>query len=741
METDEGQKNADGGGKGGDTGGNEGAASGSAIDGGGTRVGGCPTTVTPKVIGTRVARARDLRKAVADITARLPQPRHETNGEEGTYPNYPYQANYTKALPKRADVGGRADVVEADYRKYLAVLNDALANRPANFCDIPFPAGGKRKQTNPQSGIAFDLEGYDPHSVNLHFLFRNTSPNRLSSLRPAPRIDGLDPSGGGAGADHENAAEMIELYWMALVRDLHFRDYAPGGRLQSPPPGWPENPGGPTLIDQAVADLDRNDVKNAFDQTAPYPITAGHVTHDTIFRGSAPGDEEGPFISQFLLRGSTVRDGVDGSVIMRPENGMIPHGAQSMNQRQLTVVPYVDYLLDLSSWRAVEDGTEDPTGTDDFDEETLRFIRNLRDLGNWVHVDYLYQHFLNAALILLNEPPLMPEGPSVAGLGLRAADARDRSPKTAGMPPPPFPFDPGNPYEMPGPANMNSCNGENQIGFATFGDPHVLTLLAEVTTRALKACWFQKWYVHRRDRPEEFGGLVHFQQPYYNPATGKFTGGPYPCVDPFLFMSPALSLIHRRNSIGFTGVATYLLPQVFPEGSPTHPAYPSGHATAAGACATILKAFFKEDAPMTDPTNNDPAARPTDPSKLPVAFEADLMGTGLVRARRQAVLTVEGELNKLASNIAIGRDGAGVHWRSDATEGMKLGESVAMGILFEQAFTFNEEHSLSFNSFFTRERVTIGRRRNAAGRFEVFVRIAALGPQAVAPQEQTYPTP
>jgi hypothetical protein len=41
-----------------------------------------------------------------------------------------------------------------------------------------------------------------------------------------------------------------------------------------------------------------------------------------------------------------------------------------------------------------------------------RFIRNLRDLGNWVHIDYLYQHFLNAALILLNEtvPPASLEG-------------------------------------------------------------------------------------------------------------------------------------------------------------------------------------------------------------------------------------------------------------------------------------------------------------------------------------------
>ena len=35
-----------------------------------------------------------------------------------------------------------------------------------------------------------------------------------------------------------------------------------------------------------------------------------------------------------------------------------------------------------------------------------------------------------------------------------------------------------------------------------------------------------------------------------------------------------------------------LLPVAFQEGSPMHPAYGAGHATVAGACVTILKAFF-----------------------------------------------------------------------------------------------------------------------------------------------------
>jgi hypothetical protein len=37
-----------------------------------------------------------------------------------------------------------------------------------------------------------------------------------------------------------------------------------------------------------------------------------------------------------------------------------------MSQRQVTVVPFKGYLLDVASWCAVQDGTVDPSGTDDY---------------------------------------------------------------------------------------------------------------------------------------------------------------------------------------------------------------------------------------------------------------------------------------------------------------------------------------------------------------------------------------
>ena len=42
-----------------------------------------------------------------------------------------------------------------------------------------------------------------------------------------------------------------------------------------------------------------------------------------------------------------------------------------------------------------------------------------------------------------------------------------------------------------------------------------------------------------------------------------------------------------------------------------------------------------------------------------------------------AAPTVGGELNKLATALSMGRNFAGVHWGSDAWQGLLLGESVA----------------------------------------------------------------
>ncbi|MBI3303169.1 MAG: vanadium-dependent haloperoxidase, partial [Deltaproteobacteria bacterium] len=278
-----------------------------------------------------------------------------------------------------------------------------------------------------------------------------------------------------------------------------------------------------------------------------------------------------------------------------------------------------DYMTAYPEWLNIQRGFP-PTRVNVIDP-TPRYLRNGRDLTEYVHRDFTYQAFLHACLILLT---------------MRA------------------PLKADNPY----------ARSLTQGGFITFGPPHALDLVARVANAALKAAWCHKWLVHRRLRPEAFAGRV------YNHVTGA---AQYP-IHAEVLNSAALNAVFRTTG-------TYLLPMAYPEGCPTHPAYPAGHAAIAGACATVLKAFFKESFVIPNPVMASPD------------------GLSLVPYKGND-LTVGGELNKLASNIALGRNTAGVHWRSDGIEGLKLGEAVATGILTDLRTTCPEPFAgFSFTKF------------------------------------------
>jgi hypothetical protein len=146
--------------------------------------------------------------------------------------------------------------------------------------------------------------------------------------------------------------------------------------------------------------------------------------------------------------------------------------------------------------------------------------------------------------------------------------------------------------------------------------------------------------------------------------------------------SPALREVHRRHG-------TFLLPMAFPEGSPVHPAYGAGHATVAGACVTVLKALFDESFVIPNP----------------VVASAD--GLSLRPYSGPAPLTLGGELNKLAANVAFGRNIAGVHWRTDGSESLLLGEEVAISVLRDQRGTYRERFGGFSFTRFDGSRVTV----------------------------------
>src|SRR5262249_10493717 len=110
--------------------------------------------------------------------------------------------------------------------------------------------------------------------------------------------------------------------------------------------------------------------------------------------------------------------------------------------------------------------------------------------------------------------------------------------------------------------------------------PDAMGTLTSVANCALKAAWFHKWVKDMRLRPEEYGGLVHAR-------LAKST--PVPQAAAAL---PADVLNSAAVAATYSLYGTYLLPQAFPEGSPTHPCYPTGHGTVAGACITVMKFFY-----------------------------------------------------------------------------------------------------------------------------------------------------
>ena len=125
---------------------------------------------------------------------------------------------------------------------------------------------------------------------------------------------------------------------------------------------------------------------------------------------------------------------------------------------------------------------------------------------------------------------------------------------------------------------------------------------------------------------------------------------------------------------------SYLLSQAFPEGSPTHPAYPTGHGTVAGACITVLKFFLNCDQPFAALAAPVLEAAPDGLSLMPYT-NPDKSG-----------MTINGELHKLAHNISFGHGiHAGIHWRSDTDQSILLGEEVALRYLQDQAYGYNEK--------------------------------------------------
>lgn len=540
----------------------------------------------------RVEQAYNLRVQAATIQKISPLPTHSTNGDEERYLNR--IGNYSKGMPHNS----LGEVDQVAYNTFLQATN---TGNPDDFERIPM--GDRQVQfKNPQAGLTFEMQGADPGHMY---------------MPPPPRF-----------SSPEIAAEIAENYWMALTRDINYSDYDSHSLTSAAAADLTKFSDfrGPKFrpnlalrnqrtfaVGQAESISESSTTEIEQQESPRIPVrqqaSSGPVTTGTLFRGLTPGDLVGPYISQFLWKDYSM-------------------GVQSVSQRMRTTIPGDDYLTNYSDWLFAQNARGHLNLPNRYDQ-TPRYIRNGRDLGEWVHIDLLYQAYFNSMLVLL-------------GSGA--------------------PTDPNNPYNK----------YRNQYAFGTFGPPHLQALVTGIATNALRSVWFQKWFVHRRLRPEAFAGRIH------NHLAKAAT---YP-INNEILNSVALQEVNRK-------FGSYLLPMAFVEGCPTHPAYGAGHATVAGACVTILKWWFDESWVIPDPVVASPD------------------GLSLIPYRGTDNLTVGGELNKVASNVAIARNIAGVHWRSDATESLKFGEAIAISVLQDLKHCWNEKFEGLSLTKFDGQRITI----------------------------------
>lgn len=316
-------------------------------------------------------------------------------------------------------------------------------------------------------------------------------------------------------------------------------------------------------------------------------------------------------------------------------------GAQELTQRYQTFLPNQAFLTDVGSYQSVQNGG---ASGEPIKDGTFRFIRNGRDLTAYTRVDVLYQAYFVAFLVL-------------AGLGAKT--------------------NAGNPYGRPGgPIPLSNT----QKAFGTLGGPDAAGTLAEMATRALKASWNRKWIVDLRLRPEEYGALVEARRTGSTPA---------PQASAELHSDVLTSAVLPKILAQY---GTHLLPQAFPEGSPTHPCYTGGHSTVAGACCTALKFFFdgsQKIRPLLLAAGSD-VKQPTPDGLALVNY------TGADRDQ----LDINGELSKVAFNVCFGHGvHAGIHFRSSNYWGVLLGEAVALSILKDRAKSYNEPFTVNITKF------------------------------------------
>lgn len=246
-------------------------------------------------------------------------------------------------------------------------------------------------------------------------------------------------------ASSERAAEAIELYWQALLRDLPLHEF--NANCRHP------------LVLAATSEL------TALAEYAGPRNHAGCVTPDLLFRGTAryldtrdpgtpayreivpPGVTTGPMLSQFALLS-------------------LRHHGNIVQPRGNRPVAGQDFLRNYEEWLAIQNGAA-PARTTRCEAEK-RFVHTGRDLAELARTG----------------PGLLTMSALLNTLGGASSHARD------GV--------------YLGSHKLASITLAPQVPLN-----HLQSILAQAICQAHRATDWLKWFVHRSLRPEAYGGLLH----------------------------------------------------------------------------------------------------------------------------------------------------------------------------------------------------------------------------------------
>ena len=377
-----------------------------------------------------------------------------------------------------------------------------------------------------------------------------------------------------------------------------------------------------------LRDTTFNDIRN-LPPTNPYLKELNRFSNKT----TAPVDENGNITGNTLFKCDKV-DELVGPYVSQFLYLPFDYGNLRIDQKYRVENDY-NSSTNLTEWLSIENGKIN--GTISFGN--YKYVYCPRVLGSLVHNDPFYQFYFNACLIALQN----------------------------------------------GIVSGGFTNSKISQWTST-GAPNICAAVAHVTVGALRTAWCQKWGVTMGIRPEVYAQRVHLgitKPNILNNVLGLNT-----IVSTIQTNAPTiLADVKTKNSPN----NTYLLKLQYPEGSPVHPTCPSGHATVAGACVTVMKAMFK--------THDDNHAK----LPWPVQAKHSLDGNTLINYTNAdaSSMTIVGELNKLASNSAKGRDFSGVHYRHDGDSGILLGEQYGLRYLVDLAKEYNESTNGIFTGWIT----------------------------------------